>query len=110
MNCLELANTSVIAFDSFVSPASLESIFPATLFSRPQVITEKGVIALPKNILDIRATYERMIPPLKPEPRGERIGFFTQAEYLVKGVGAVTVGLMGIGLYFGSRAIQRRFF
>jgi hypothetical protein len=50
-----------------------------------------------------------MIPPLKPEPRGERIGFFTQVEYLVKGA-AVTAAILGAtGLVFGAKALRTRF-
>ena len=49
-----------------------------------------------------------MIVPLKPEPLGERISFFKQVEYLIKGMGA-TIGVVAIaGIVYGVRHIRNR--
>ena len=61
------------------------------------------------NIPAIRASYEKLISPLKPEPRGERIGFFTQAEYLFKGVAGTAAILAGTGLYFGVKILKKQY-
>jgi hypothetical protein len=53
--------------------------------------------------------YENKIPPLKPERRGERIGFFTQVEYLLKGVGLLFGVLAATGIYYGFKAVQKRY-
>ena len=91
--------------------ASLSSNAPllsSTTFARQVVTTKKSPGQIPNMMSQIRDSYKNLIAPLKPEPRGERIGFFTQAEYLAKGVGA-TLGLLIItGLYYGVQWAWRR--
>lgn len=82
-------------------------MFPSSDFSHHVFLT-KTPPQLPLSIAALRKSYESLLVPLKPEPRGERIGFFTQAEYLVKGVGAVAALLSFTCLYFGARWVQRR--
>lgn len=79
-----------------------------TTFSRKLLKTTAKTITLPKTVPAIRATYQDLIEPLKPEHNGKRVGFFTQVEYLVKGVG-VAAGLFGaVGAWCLARwAIQR---
>ncbi|KAH8594885.1 hypothetical protein B0O99DRAFT_741565 [Bisporella sp. PMI_857] len=96
-------------FNTFISPEPLRPVFPTTLFSRAQIIATKSSEALPSSVPAIRASYEKLIPPLKPEPRGERIGFFTQAEYLIKGVVGTTTILAAVGLYFGAQSFKNRY-
>ncbi|KAJ4247099.1 hypothetical protein NW762_013237 [Fusarium torreyae] len=55
------------------------------------------------DVASIRATYKSLIKPLKPEPRGERVGFFDQVDYLIKGIGAALGVLVISGLYIGIR-------
>ncbi|RSL56830.1 hypothetical protein CEP53_006689 [Fusarium sp. AF-6] len=87
-------------------PSPNSPIFSPLVFSSPMYYSFERSSSLPEDISAIRASYRRIIKPLKPEPRGERIGFFTQVEYLVKGMGA-TVGLLTIaGLYFGLRKFR----
>ncbi|KAF5532890.1 proteophosphoglycan ppg4 [Fusarium mexicanum] len=62
--------------------------------------------SVPDNTAIIRASYMNLVKPLKPEPRGERIGFFDQVDYMIKGTGAV-LGMLAIsGLYIGLRRLQ----
>ncbi|RSL83086.1 hypothetical protein CEP51_004742 [Fusarium floridanum] len=87
-------------------PGANSPFFSPLLFSSPTYYSFEKSPGLPNDILAIRASYKGTIKPLEPEPRGERIGFFTQVEYLVKGMGA-TVGLLTIaGLYFGLRKFR----
>ncbi|RSL41092.1 hypothetical protein CEP54_015923 [Fusarium duplospermum] len=87
-------------------PRANSPFFSPLLFSNPTYHSFEKPSGLPNDVIAIRASYKGIIKPLKPEPRGERIGFFTQVEYLVKGVGA-TVGLLAMtGLYFGLRKFR----
>lgn len=84
-------------------------MYSTLLFSKPQIICRNPFINLPAQILAIRAAYEKIIPPLEPEPRGERTGFFKQVEFVIKAVGLTAVIVMGTGLYFGVKGFRRRF-
>ncbi|KAH7133858.1 hypothetical protein EDB81DRAFT_805214 [Dactylonectria macrodidyma] len=103
----------VMAID-FIYPIAItrESTEPTSAvvsphtFSRQMFKASRRTQQLPDDTPSIRATYEGLVVPLKPEPRGERIGFFTQVEYLVKSVGA-TLGLITIGgIYYGIRRFR----
>lgn len=79
-----------------------------TIFSRKMLKTTAKDVVPPKTTSEIRATYQNLIVPLRPEHDGKRIGFFTQVEYLVKGVG-IAAGLLGAvgSLYLTKWALQR---
>jgi hypothetical protein len=90
------------------SSSSATPLIPSATFSRQLIKTKKRPAQLPLTTKEIRALYKNP-PTLKPEPRGERTGFFVQAEYFVKGVGA-TFGLLSLaGLYYAARWAQKRF-
>jgi len=84
-----------------------EAIFPTALFSRSQAIVGRATSDRSTVAADIRALYENLIAPPRAEPSGERMGFFSQVEILVKGVAVSVVSLSAVGLYFGFRAWRR---
>lgn len=88
--------------------SSTNVLVSPTTFSRKILKTKAKGIILPKTTSEIRATYQNLIEPLKPEHDGKRIGFFTQVEYLVKGIG-ITAGLLGaLGAFYLARwGLQR---
>ena len=96
------------AFDCCINSGELDSIYPTALFSRPHIFVERTIPDLPLLTSTIRASYKDMVPALRLEPRGERIGFFVQAEYFVKSVAVTIAALSVTGIYFGVRAIQSR--
>lgn len=86
----------------------LPGMFPPSMFSRVVTLAREPFCPLPTSVPAIRATYENLISPLRAEARGVRVGFFTQVEYMLKGVGA-TVGLMAVvGCIIGVRAMYKR--
>ena len=100
-----LSNLS-IAIDSIMPPS--DQMYPSSMFTRPHVSINGSSPPWPPDIASIRSSYERRIKLLAPEPRGERIGFFTQVEYVVKGVGAVVATVGAVGLVYGIRRLARR--
>ena len=86
-----------------MSPFNYTLFFSPGCFSRKVMRISGKAFQSPNTTSEIQEAYQERIPPLKPEPSGERIGFFTQVEYLVKVV-AATIGALGlVGLYFGVR-------
>ena len=84
-------------------------MYPATIFSRPQLTISNTKPTLPDSISSIRNSSEGSFPAYKAEPRGERVGFFDQVFYVVQGVGAM-VGVLGIvGLWYGEKAARGYF-
>lgn len=83
------------------------TLFSSSGFSNSLVSVRKKLPSLDK-IQDIRASYKNLIVPLKPEPRGERMSFFTQVEYFIKGAGATLGVATVIGLIYGVRAFRHR--
>jgi hypothetical protein len=103
---MSLLQSAVFDNAAFQEPA--ESMFSTILFSKPQIICQIPFMDFPANVSAIRTAYENMIPPLEPEPRGERTGFFKQVEYVIKAVGFTAVIMMGTGLYFGVKKFKSR--
>ena len=93
--------------ESPVQSKDLPVMFPSSMFLRTVILAREPFCPLPTSVLAVRATYEKLISPLQAEARGERIGFFTQVEYMVKGLGA-TVGLVAlVGCVVGFRAMYK---
>lgn len=85
----------MLGLDFHRQQPSYTTLISPAVFSRPLIRARYlPVTSRPKDIGSLRADYETMVP-LQVEPRGERVGFFTQVKYLVKGMGIAT-GLMVI--------------
>ncbi|KAI8939735.1 hypothetical protein NX059_003481 [Plenodomus lindquistii] len=89
------------------SPLPWRTLFSMDSFSRVVVVHGAEVAQPMYTAKEIRARYETMVPTLAADPSGERLGFFTQVEYVLKGVGA-TLGLATVlGVVYGMRRFRR---
>lgn len=91
------------------SAVSHPSAFRMADFACHVFLVEKQPEKAPLAVAALRKSYENLISPLAPEPRGGRLGFFGELDYLIKGIKAMAVLLGSTGLYFGARWIRRRF-
>jgi hypothetical protein len=108
MNYYRLLNGFAV-IEGFSLPAdnTSPSMYPVATFSRQRLTMTRPEPSSSNSIQSIRKTYDNLIKPMQPEPRGERIGFFDQVGYVVKGV-AGTVAVLGIvGVWYGGRAVRR---
>ena|SRR6266516_6849794 len=83
------------------------SMYPVATFSRQRFTMIKPEPSTSTSIQSIRKTYDNLIKPLQPEPRGERIGFFDQVGYVIKGVAGTMAVLGVVGIWYGGRAVRR---
>jgi len=83
--------------------------FPTSFFSRYRLLASGKHAISASSVEAIRQSYLGKISPLKPEHPGGRIDFFKQVEYALKGTGAVIGSLALVGIYFGAKALRRRY-
>ena len=83
------------------------TVYPASYFGKYR-FQNHSTVAIAKSVAQIRARYTKLIKPLKPEPRGERINFFVQMDWFIKFV-KIMLGVTGLGVAWSTVWLVRKY-